>query len=183
MRFKERLLQMRRGSNPYAQMLRSVPVERFSNSATPTLGGMVRGPHPNPHPTFSLIIKYCRMKSPTAPAPAPAPAPAAVNKIRRAPREPLPACRASSWPGPARQMVASAFAQYYIFAYVLFAALCAATSGPFWADVFGLDGNTPARIVFEAPAPARSPPPLSAHGRAARPLATFPRRCACRQEP
>ncbi len=47
-RFKERLLQMRCGRNPYAQTLRSVPIANFSDSATPTLGGMV----------FSRLVTY-----------------------------------------------------------------------------------------------------------------------------
>lgn len=48
------------------------------------------------------------------------------------------------------QVVASAFAQYYIFAYAFFAIFCAATSGQIWVNVFSLAGNTPLRIAFEA---------------------------------
>lgn len=42
LRFRECLLRMRRGDNPYSQMLKAVPLSSFSDSATPTLGGMVR---------------------------------------------------------------------------------------------------------------------------------------------
>ena len=48
--------------------------------------------------------------------------------------------------------MASAFAQYYIFAYVLFALACVTTTGLLWVNVFSLSGNTPLRIVFEVSA-------------------------------
>jgi hypothetical protein len=46
-------------------------------------------------------------------------------------------------------VVASAFAQYYIFASTIFAILCLSTSGMIYSTVLTASGNTPLRIVFE----------------------------------
>jgi hypothetical protein len=43
-RFKQKLLQMRAGDNPYKQMLKTTPLSKFTYSSTPALGGMVRDP-------------------------------------------------------------------------------------------------------------------------------------------
>ncbi len=40
-RFKQRLLQMRVGDNPYQHMLQTTPISKFSFSSAPALGGMV----------------------------------------------------------------------------------------------------------------------------------------------
>jgi hypothetical protein len=47
------------------------------------------------------------------------------------------------------QVVASAFAQYYIFAFVLFAVLCIGSSGLVYATTLTLSLNAPVRILFE----------------------------------
>ena len=39
--FRRRLLQLRRGDNPYKAMLQKVPISKFSNTATPALAGVV----------------------------------------------------------------------------------------------------------------------------------------------
>ena len=40
-RFKQRLLQMQLGDNPYSGVLQITPLSSFSFSSAPTLGGMV----------------------------------------------------------------------------------------------------------------------------------------------
>jgi hypothetical protein len=47
------------------------------------------------------------------------------------------------------QAVATAFAQYYIFAYVFFVVLCIATTGFIYASTLTVSLNTPVRILFE----------------------------------
>jgi hypothetical protein len=47
------------------------------------------------------------------------------------------------------QVVASAFAQYCIFSYVLVAVFCFASSGLSFAAVLTINGNMPVRIIFE----------------------------------
>ena len=49
------------------------------------------------------------------------------------------------------QVVASAYAQYYIFAFVLFAAFCAVSTGIFYADALTFNQNQPIRQIFEVP--------------------------------
>ena len=43
-RFQQRLLQMRKGKDPYKDMLDDTPITSFSDSSTPALGGMVNSP-------------------------------------------------------------------------------------------------------------------------------------------
>ena len=43
-KFKENLLEMRVGRNPYSRMLETVPISSFSCTSTPALCGMVRAP-------------------------------------------------------------------------------------------------------------------------------------------
>jgi hypothetical protein len=40
-KFKKRIIQMRKGNNPYKSMLEKIPLSNFSTSSTPALGGMV----------------------------------------------------------------------------------------------------------------------------------------------
>ena len=47
------------------------------------------------------------------------------------------------------QVVASAFAQYYIFSYIIFAVLCVGTSGLIYGTMLTLNLNMPIRILFE----------------------------------
>jgi hypothetical protein len=50
------------------------------------------------------------------------------------------------WP----QVVAAAIAQYFIFAIVLFVALCAVTTGIFYLSVLTINHNMPIRLILEA---------------------------------
>ena len=49
------------------------------------------------------------------------------------------------WP----QVVAAAFVQYFIFAMVLFAVLCAVTTGVFYLSVLTINHNMPIRSILE----------------------------------
>jgi hypothetical protein len=46
--------------------------------------------------------------------------------------------------------VASAYAQYYIFAYVLFAVFCVLTSGLIYVTALTFSDNLPIQLIFEA---------------------------------
>lgn len=46
------------------------------------------------------------------------------------------------------QVLASAFAQYYIFAYIIFIALCIITSPMLLVEVFGLSNNMPVHYIY-----------------------------------
>jgi hypothetical protein len=50
------------------------------------------------------------------------------------------------WP----QVVAAAFAQFFIFAMVLFVVLCAVTTGIFYLSVLTINHNMPIRLIVEA---------------------------------
>lgn len=47
------------------------------------------------------------------------------------------------------QVVASAFAQYYIYAYVIFVLLCTVTTGLIYASTLTVSMNAPVRVLFE----------------------------------
>lgn len=48
------------------------------------------------------------------------------------------------------QVVALAYAQYFVFAYVLFAVLCAVTTGLFYLSALTFNQNMPIRMIVEA---------------------------------
>jgi hypothetical protein len=60
----------------------------------------------------------------------------------------LPTSPINSWP-ICPQVVAAAFAQYFIFAMVLFVVLCAATTGIFYLSVLTINHNMPIRSILE----------------------------------
>ena len=46
------------------------------------------------------------------------------------------------------QVLASAFAQYYIFAYIIFIGLCIITSPMLLVELFGLSNNMPVHYIY-----------------------------------
>jgi hypothetical protein len=56
-RFQQRLLQMRAGKDPYKEMLEVTPLTSFSDSSTPSLGGMVRYPLQPPRHFYRVSLR------------------------------------------------------------------------------------------------------------------------------